>query len=701
MGFNLRAMLVWGAILLTGCPVTSPDDSDTDSETGPVETGDTEPTPTEKTVVLQVTLDGIPAQKTLVVQAGTRRTWVTNENGQAECVVDLTVPGGDIYLAASHPEARIGSVKIDEAEESPLQIDLVRYEPDNPDYEFGDPGTPERRESSAQCAHCHLSINQSWYDSPHRTSASNPTVQDLYAGAAHALNTSALCEAAGGQWMDGLEPGTGEVTQRCYIGDGALPALNSDCGITDSCDTKAMEYGECANCHAPAINGQLGGRHLLDATGLAYDYGIHCDFCHKVSDVHLNAPPGNEGSLVITRPSELAKSPAFGKYEPLSFGPYHDVLTSVMGAVQRDHFVQSRFCAGCHEHNTVGMQSSEPIDTNRWPEGQLPIQSTYSEWTEGPFFEVQPCQACHMPPDPTAGNAADLYQAFDLRPGLIAGWERPTGTVRHHSWVGPRQKESGMLEIAAAVFLDVSREDDVFRVKATVKNVGPGHALPTGEPMRSMVLLVQTTCDGVTQSAIGGDVVPGFGGYLERKTVGEDWVHWSQAKAGDHILVIRREEGFRNYDGPGRFGLDGFTATEKGLPLESYVGSSRIVGLSEAGVILNQELPDGDIAYLLPNDPWPEEDSLIGRYAGRPGMAFARVLTNEAGVEMVPHFLASDIAIDNRLKPQQSWTSTHDFSTTCATPIAHARLIYRSYPPQQNTVKQWNGKQRIMVEASR
>ena len=46
--------------------------------------------------------------------------------------------------------------------------------------------------------------------------------------------------------------------------------------------------------------------------------------------------------------------------------------------------------------------------------------------------------------------------------------------------------------------------------------------IPTGEPMRSMVLLVQATCE-VQNNRLRGDVVPGFGGYLERRTADEDW----------------------------------------------------------------------------------------------------------------------------------------------------------------------------------
>ena len=693
-------MMLPGVLGLLGCPTAEdpiPDSTRQDTLEPDEEMESPHP---EKTVRVIVTLDGEPAVDTLVLQAGTSRTWQTDADGAVSCTLDMNVHGGDIYVAASHPDARIGSVQVKSETTGELRIDLIRYLPDNEAYIFGDPGTPDRRETTNQCAHCHVSLTDSWFSSPHRSSASNPVVQDLYAGAAHTLNTQEACTSAGGRWLWGLEPGTTKDIERCYIGSGALPALNDACGTSESCDAVATEFGQCADCHAPAINGEQGGQHLLDATGIPYDYGIHCDYCHKVSDVDLAASPGSGGRLVVHRPSEPGSLGAWDNM-PLSFGPYHDVLTGVMGAVQRDHFTQSLFCAGCHEHQIEGLQASDPVDTSRWPDGTFPVQSTYSEWLQGPMADVQPCQSCHMPPDPTAGNSADLYQSFDLRPGFVAGWERPTGTVRRHSWVGPRQPESGMLEISAAVFVEKRQVDETLEVHVTVKNVGPGHALPTGEPMRSMVLLVQAMCEDLPLRAIGGDVVPSFGGYRDRKNHTDDWTQWPTARVGDEVVVISQSDNYRDYTGPSPFDESGFSPAEKGLRVESYIGRSRIIDVMDGTAMFDVPLPEGDVAYLLPSDEWPDDYSAIGRYAGRPGMAFARVLVNGMGEEMVPHFLASDVRMDNRLMPQATWTSTHVFESTCTSPTARARLMYRPYSPHEDALRAWGGQQRLMVEGAR
>ena len=102
------------------------------------------------------------------------------------------------------------------------------------------------------------------------------------------------------------------------------------------------------------------------------------------------------------------------------------------------------------------------------------------------------------------------------------GFFRPAGNVRFHSWVGPRQPESRMLQLAAAIFIEKETDDNQLTTHVTVKNVGPGHAIPTGEPMRSLLLLVTASCNDEPLDAIGGDVVPDFGDWLDRKESSED-----------------------------------------------------------------------------------------------------------------------------------------------------------------------------------
>jgi len=386
--------LAWALVLsalVAGCP--TPVDPD------PAEPTDPDPGPTASAplgLTVRVTLDGDPAVGVTVGQAGLADRWVTDTSGSADVLIDRSLEA-EHWVVASHPDARQSAAEVPEDAEdgAALSIELVRFDrSDNLDYTFRDPGEPTRRASTEQCAHCHVTINQAWFDSPHRTSSSNPVVHDVYAGARGAPDEGA-CESVGGAWRTGVLPGTNAPGERCYIGDGALATMNEQCVTGEPCEAIATEFGGCADCHAPGIDGELGGRDLLEATGLAFDYGVHCDVCHRTESVDLDAEPGVAGRLGLMRPSEPG---AFGQeFQPMVFGPFDDVATPVMGAVARDLFHQALLCAGCHEQQQPVLVPGQAVDPTRWPDGRLPIHTTFSEWRDGPMNPAAPCHcADHM-----------------------------------------------------------------------------------------------------------------------------------------------------------------------------------------------------------------------------------------------------------------------------------------------------------------
>ena len=576
--------------LLLACTGTEP----TDSEATTTDSSIDRPEPEiGDLVALTVTLDGQPAEGVVITQGGREMQWTTDSDGQVQVQVDRSF--FQVVLMGSHPEARIGVVQIrDDMDEAVMT--MARFDAsDNPEYVFDHPGTPELNDTTSYCSHCHVTTNEDWYGSVHRQSASNPLVQGVY----------------------------GDVTTV----DG------------------------CADCHAPGIDGALGGRRLDEAEGVALDYGVHCDVCHKTESVHLDQPPGVAGRLKLIRPSEPNDSPGLGDWVPLTFGPYGDVANPRMGAVERDHFQTSAFCAGCHEYD-----QPTAVDTERWPSGELPIHSTYSEWESGPLNPGSPCQSCHMPPDNDTMNLADLQLFLAGGQGIASGWERPPGAMRRHTWFGPRSDEVDMLGLAAALFVDTQRDGDVFTVSVRTRNAGPGHAIPTGEPLRSILLTVDTDCG----TPIGGDAVPDFGGAREIRTADQDWSTWT-AEEGQVIRVLE-VDGWVDYTGHGPFGDGTFSTEQKGLPRWTLVG---VYAPGDA-------LPEGDLAVL------GDAEAL----AGAPGFGFARVTVDADGNRMVPHHQAVDIASDNRLLPTQEVTTTHrfDVSTCVSDPVVSAVLTHRAYP---------------------
>ena len=117
---------------------------------------------------------------------------------------------------------------------------------------------------------------------------------------------------------------------------------------------------------------------------------------------------------------------------------------------------------------------------------------------------------------------------------------------------------------------------------------------------------------------------------------------------------------------------------------------SRIGEVDGDGIGSLESLPaEADAAYRL-------SDAL--EFAGRPGFGFARVLVGAGGERMVPHFAAVDVASDNRLLPQQSWTSEHQFQTPCEDPEVIARLIHRPYPLALARERGWEPADQVMVE---
>jgi hypothetical protein len=678
------------------------------------------------TLAVTVRLDGAPAADVLLTQPGAERTWRTDAEGRALVELDLTVFGA-VALMASHPAARIGGDELYDSmiEAGTYEIDLVRVVGgDNLLYEFQDPGTPERYDSTAQCAHCHAKLTADWYASPHNSSAQNPLVHDLYAGTAAALDEEGRCVSAGGRWWVGIGPGTGAPAARCYIGDGLLPAYNADCGVDSPCDGVATRTGGCADCHAPGIDGRLGGRDLLEATGHAYAHGVHCDVCHKVEAVNLEAAqPGVGGQLVIQRPVEPSTSPALGEWMPLTFGPYADVRNPRMGAVGRELFTGAELCAACHEHWPAEHAVGVRVDADRWPEGRLPVLTTYSELLEGPLgpdsVAGRPgvvCQDCHMPPDPTQGNSADLGtgghsgtdEHVELDPidvGIATGWLRPPGAVRRHVWFGPRSAEQSLLPLSASLDLaarvEASAEGDLLHVDVTVHNVGPAHALPTGEPMRQLVLLVEARCGGAPLAQVGGAVVPDLGGALEVRGADVAWARWPAAQVGERLRVIDVLDEYYDYDGPLSFAAGRWPADQKGMPVERLVGEVEVLAVGPLGALtLSAPLPEGDRVYRVAAAPGlPGDGAPLGTWAGAPGFGFGKVMVAPDGRRNVPHFVASDVVSDNRIPAGGRAEVGVDFALPCANPEVEAVLQYRRAPVELAAERGWDLREQRVTAA--
>ncbi len=670
--------------------------------------------------------NGTPVEGASVLQGGFRDTIIATA-ADGTFTIDVSYGGqGTPGVVAFKTGYRTGGVEFLQVPDAPAVI-MIRSvaDGDNPSYAYQDPGTGVDDPTTAKCGHCHASFARDFQLSKHREAASDPHVHDLYAGVASAITNLAACTAAGGAWLTGLDPGSTNTTSRCYLGGGVLPDLNVDCGgpAELACDDPALAsadqptaFGQCADCHAPGMSGTPGGRDLLEVSGLAFDNGVFCDVCHKASDVDLTKPPGvgSDLRLVLNRPSEPSMSPV-AEWIPLMYGPLIDVPNGFMGAAVQPKFNEAVFCAGCHQQQQAALVPGDSLDAGRWPDG-LPVHSTYQEWQDSPYSQSDtPCQFCHMPPHFELVNTVDVT-TLDTQ-SIAFGYPREGDDKREHVFRGPLYEDGNNPRlIDTALFADVtlSLSGSDLDVTVSLTNVGCGHAVPTGEPMRSVILLVTGQGTGCgTLSAIDGMTVFDIGGATARGVEGADvtsagaTLTWaagaSAASAGMVVRVVRPSATYDDYDGIGLFAGSTLTAQEKGLEILNPVGQAIVLSTAAGQLTLDAAIAvqAGDVLYLGdPTPSTPSDGNASTAYAGAAGYAFARVLTDSAGARQVPHYRAIDIASDNRIPPGQGQTTTHRFDVSgCTDATVNARVLYRPHPLTEAALRGWDAKDYLIASA--
>lgn len=199
----------------------------------------------------------------------------------------------------------------------------------------------------------------------------------------------------------------------------------------------------CLGCHSPAgaANGDLG---LVRKVSWE---GITCDYCHSIRDVNMagaNPSARVEFTNVKSGPSKEAVSPAHG---------------TVFSAVH----TSSAICATCHEyHNATGFA----------------VLTTYSEWKNSAYQkEGKQCQSCHM--FTVHGEIVDA-RAVKIK-------ERSEEVNLHEM---PGSHSAQQLNRAIKTGFATEREGDQVKVTVKLTNAGAGHYVPTGSPMRQLILEV-------------------------------------------------------------------------------------------------------------------------------------------------------------------------------------------------------------------
>jgi hypothetical protein len=644
---------------------------------------------------------GAPVAAAWVMMGGqSRELWEqTDDDGRTTIMLvddgwsdTWVLTGKEGWISAGAP------VDVAAPPEATLEITMRPLpEADNPDYAF-QPGGDGSSMDTSECGHCHWTIGDDWAGSAHRRAADNPLTWDLYTGSAASAADQSACNALGGQQAQGQAPGAeGQTEERCYLPRGVLPWLNDGCGVAglEGCDhpdqrDDLQRFGACGDCHSPATTGATPGQIDLAASfGVAFE-GVTCDFCHKISSVTPGPAAGLNGGITLHRPSEDTAIPG-QLHDPINFGPYPDVVVPIMNGSYSPQHREAGWCASCHEHAQGALHPDESLtQPQRFPDG-LPIQETYSEFQAWAGAASSTCQTCHMAP---IDEESSTYNISDtgLNPSVHQGWLRELGQVRHH--------DVGLTGLAApGLDLQLAELNGQLAATVTVSNSAAGHAIPTGEPLRQLIVVVSATNgSGDPVSAIGGQVVPDIGGAILVGTIGTDaQVNGSsvtfqgQSFSAASVTAVRfaRPTGvWDDYAGPGTdpFSNAGLTAQQKGLEKLDFVAELAV--LSAAGDTLTlaaapPTLQADDLAYVVAGP---------SHQAGSPGWTYAKVLVDSSARRGVAHYRAVDVASDNRLAPGASAASSHAFPLPASgeTLTVAVKLIRRRLAAPVADLYGWN-----------
>jgi hypothetical protein len=411
----------------------------------------------------------------------------------------------------------------------PITVTLKpHYTTDNLDYEwFSFQGI----EGSASCAPCHHSYEE-WKADAHSQSAVNPRFLTMYEGTDVHGNKSPSSYDASGRIR------SPDLTQP-YYGPGYRLDYRDRAGNCAACHTPLADNLEPSNtcgwsgCHtewtAWASEEVPSGIYPTDLTGNAAD-GVGCDFCHKIGDVILDpetslpyADKPGISSMRLYRPEEG---------QQLFFGTFDDVARRVTYLPLEE---ESAFCAPCHYGVFGGVVGHNEVV------GGVVIYNSYGEWLASPYSDPetgQTCQDCHMP-------VSDYdYFAYPEQGGL-----RPRFPIHDHKM--PGATDEVLLQNSVTMTTGAQFVGDTVLVEVSVTNDKTGHHVPTGTPLRHMILVVRATdSDGNVLLLREGPVLPDWtGDYADQpgryfaKILEDEWT--GESPTGAYWRDIRLVEDTR------------------------------------------------------------------------------------------------------------------------------------------------------------
>jgi hypothetical protein len=478
------------------------------------------PSPTPKSVLPPGVISGVVRDAEGAVGGATVRVRLTEYE-------TTTAPDGSFLLgdlAMSEPvsvTAWADGYFIGWADGTPGRVPITitlkpYYTTDNLEYEwFSFDGIT----GSASCAPCHPSYKE-WVADAHGQAAVNPRFLTMYEGTDVHGNKSPNT-----QYTSGVPQSS--VPGQPYYGPGYRLDFPNRTGNCAACHTPLASNMDprdtCgwSGCHTEltgqrstsvpepiALPSDQYGVSPTDLTGNAAD-GVGCDFCHKIGDVFLNPHTGlpypdspGISSMRLYRPEEG---------QQLFFGTFDDVTRRVSYLPLQE---ESAFCAPCHYGVFGGVVGPGEVA------GGVVIYNSFGEWLESPYSDPetgQTCQDCHMP------VIDDDYFAYPEQGGL-----RPRHPI--HTHLMPGAKDEDLLQNSVTMTATAQLQGDQVHVEVSVTNDKTGHHVPTGVPLRHMLLVVRALdSTGHSLSLLEGTLLP-------------EWTGDDAGQAGRYYAKILEDE---------------------------------------------------------------------------------------------------------------------------------------------------------------
>ncbi len=215
----------------------------------------------------------------------------------------------------------------------------------------------------------------------------------------------------------------------------------------DALELAEAEFGSstrrvCLNCHSP-VSVQTDDLALVKKVSWE---GVTCDYCHSMQQV--NTSGGNPKATVAFT---LVKS-----------GPSKDLFSPAHGTAFSSLLTSSTVCMPCHEYrNAQGFA----------------VLTTFSEWKSGPYGKSdEDCQSCHM---------------YSVQGEVVDPRVKRSSMAKINLHEIPGSRSTQQLNKAVKMDLATEREGDRVKVMVKLTNRGAGHDVPTGSPLRQLLLEVR------------------------------------------------------------------------------------------------------------------------------------------------------------------------------------------------------------------